>query len=74
MTLVVNHENNVCRLYDGNEDNPNELNVGRLSDGRLTIGLEDRDSGNNELWITVSEEELLAALALTKVAHVGQDG
>lgn len=55
----------VCRLYE--EDNPNELNIVPQPDGRVSLGIEDRDSGNNELWITVSREELRAALALGDV-------
>lgn len=73
MTLVINHPDNVARLYDGVRDNPNELNISRNTDGRVVVGIEDRDSGNTELWIVVDEAELLAALAVTKIAHVSQD-
>jgi hypothetical protein len=73
VALVVNHLNNVARLYDAVKDNPNELNIGRDNDGNVVVGMEDRDSGNVELWITVDEDQLLAALAVTKTRHVSQD-
>jgi hypothetical protein len=71
--LVVNHPNNVARLYDVTKDNPNELNVGCDTAGNVVVGMEDRDNGNVELWITVDRDQLLAALAVTKVRHVSQD-
>lgn len=72
MTLVVNHINRVARIYDATKDNPNELNIA-VRDGNVIVGMEDRDNGNIELWITVREDELLAALAVTKIATVSQD-
>jgi hypothetical protein len=63
----------VCRLYDGENDNPNELNVVAQPNGRVSLGIEDRDSGDDELWITVSRAELLAALALTDAQCVSVD-
>jgi hypothetical protein len=49
------------------------MNIARDGQGNVIVGLEDLDGGNNELWITVSESELLAALAVTKVKTVSQD-
>jgi hypothetical protein len=34
-----------------------------IGDGRIGVGMEDRDSGNNELHISVNLSELRAALA-----------
>lgn len=53
------------RIVDGVQDNPNELTIVGHNDGRVSLGIEDRDSGNAELWITVTRDELLAALAVT---------
>jgi hypothetical protein len=71
--LVVNHQDNLARLLDATEDNPNELTVAGIPSDKVIIGLHDRDSGNNELWITVDRAQLEAALAVTKVRTVSQD-
>lgn len=71
--LVVNHPDNLARLLDATRDNPNELTIARDVDGRVIVGIADRDDGNTELWITVDGAQLAAALAITAVAHVSQD-
>lgn len=71
--LVVNHPNNLARLLDVTRDNPNELTIARDTAGNVVVGIEDRDDGNTELWITVDAEQLAAALAITTVPHVSQD-
>lgn len=63
----------VCRIYDLVDDCPNELNVVAQPNGRVSIGIEDRDGGDVELWITVSREELLSALALGEVPRLTVD-
>jgi len=60
----------VVRLYDHVNDNPNELNIVRMDDGRISLGIEDRDSGNDQLSIVVTREELLAALAVIEASPV----
>jgi hypothetical protein len=69
--MVVNHPDNICRIYSSTEENV-ELNIARRDD-RIAVGMEDLDDGNTVLWITVKESDILAALALTKTTHVSQD-
>lgn len=64
MHIQSDQQMTVVRLYDRVQDNPNELNLVRLADGRVDVGIEDRDSGNNELHIAVNVSELRAALAV----------
>jgi hypothetical protein len=66
MMIQIAHDHNVARMVDGVDDNPNELSIGRTADGRVAVGIVDRDSGSAELWINVCEEDLLAALAVTR--------
>jgi hypothetical protein len=60
----------VVRLYDQTRDNPVELNVAKRGDGLVAVGMEDRDSGNVELWTAVNADALRAALALVCVGSV----
>jgi hypothetical protein len=69
MIVVVEAYERLVRLYDGVEDNPNELTVGRAPDGRVVLLMVDRDGGNTELSLTVSEDDLLAAIAVTRAGH-----
>lgn len=71
--LVINHRDNLARLLDVLEDNPNELTIASPTGSVVIVGIEDRDSGNNELWITVDRKQLEAALAVTGVPSVSQD-
>jgi hypothetical protein len=64
--VVVQDYKQLARVYDRVKDNPNELTVGRAGDGRVILLMVDRDGGNTELSLTVSEDDLMAALAVTK--------
>ena len=63
----------VVRLYDHYNDNPNELNIVRVGDGRVNLAIEDRDGGNAYMQVTVTREELTAALAVIDAPIVSVD-
>lgn len=57
----------VCRILDSENDNPIELNVGYAEAGFVSIGLENKDNGSDEMWIKVDVRDLRAALAVIDV-------
>ena len=70
--MIVNHFNQVSRLYDAVRDNPVELTVGKAKNA-LVFVMVDRDEGNTELSITVEYDDILAAIALTRSTTVCED-
>ena len=70
--MIVNHFNQVSRIYDAVKDNPVELTVAKAKNA-IELVMVDRDEGNTELSITVEYEDLLAAIALTKATTVCED-
>jgi len=73
MSLVIQSDQHglVCRLLDGIVDNPNELSLVKLNDGRIGMVMVDRDSGNKEMTLDVQREDLIAALAVLDTPIVG---
>ena len=67
MALTIHSEVRLVRLIDSVNDNPLELTLGLASDGRISVQLEDRDSGQATRQLHLDIDELVAGLALLEM-------
>lgn len=64
MALTIKNEMKLVCLIDSINDNPLELTIGAADEGRVTLHLEDRDTGTMTDTLTIDTDELRAGLAI----------
>lgn len=75
MALTIKKGLPLVRLIDSVQDNPLELTIGRVAEGRVSLHLEDRDTGTMTDSLVLDLAELQAGLALLSlpISHYIED-